>query len=68
MGSYHLFELDGDLFRVELVKGDTWKDCSKDKVQRLNTENDGWVDSDVSASRLRSFGRSVTIFEVPIQN
>jgi len=68
MGSCHFFEFDGAFFRIELIKGETWKDCSRDKAQCWNSEIQEWVDSDVSASRLRSFGRSATVFEVPIRN
>lgn len=49
------FTLDGTTYRILLVSGRPWFDCGGDVVQR-HVPGLGWVDSDLSAGRIRSFG------------
>jgi hypothetical protein len=50
------FKLDGTIYKITLNKGTSWRDTGADTVQRWNPEQEAWLESDISASRVRSFG------------
>lgn len=58
----NIFKLDGTIYKITprpapgVCTNELWKHCGADTVQRWNPEQEAWLDSDLSATRIRSYG------------
>ena len=57
--NYQYFEHDGTQYRITLIKGEDWRDCSKDTLERFNPELKQWFSSVTSVDFIRFFGTPV---------
>jgi len=57
--NYRYFEHDGTQYRITLIKGEDWRDCSKDTLERFNPELKQWFSSVTSVDFIRFFGTPV---------
>lgn len=57
--AFEYYEHNDTAYRVQLVAGTDWRDTSRDQVMRWNPEQHRWMESVMSACRIRSYGEPI---------